>query len=258
MLFRSGGLEILPYIDFDVIKANPKIFTGFSDTTSHHFVLHKAGLISYYGLSVMDNLGEYGEINPYTKAMLEAMLISPSEELSIEASPYRSDDEHRLSWSEENSRLKREVFENTGYELIQGKGIVEGELLGGCIEVLIKLMETSLWPGIEEWKNKILLIETYNQSFDELRASVRALNKIHIFDVIKGIIVGRPSQDERYDGYKDIYKEVIGKEANRPEMPILYNVNVGHAYPIGLLGLGLRYEINCNNIALTLKEPGTK
>ncbi len=47
-------------------------------------------------------------------------------------------------------------------------------------------------------------------------------------------------------------------EAGRPELPILFNVNVGHAYPIGLFGLGLRYEIDCGRQSLRLLEPATE
>ena len=56
-------IRLLPYIDFDVLKNNPKIFTGFSDTTSNHFMMYKAGLVSYYGGAVMNNWAEYGAIN---------------------------------------------------------------------------------------------------------------------------------------------------------------------------------------------------
>ena len=48
-------IRLLPYIDFDVIKNNPKIFMGFSDTTVNHFMMYKAGLVSYYGGSFMNN-----------------------------------------------------------------------------------------------------------------------------------------------------------------------------------------------------------
>ena len=42
----DDSIRLLPYIDFDLIRANPKIFTGFSDTTISHFMLYKAGLVS--------------------------------------------------------------------------------------------------------------------------------------------------------------------------------------------------------------------
>lgn len=253
----AGGIEILPYIDFEVIKNNPKIFTGFSDTTTNHFMLNRAGLVSYYGLSVMDNLGEYGGINSYTEAMLRDMLIEPKEELSILASQDISDDDYKLVWKEENSHLKRPTYKNEDYELLQGDSTVEGELLGGCIEILNLLMTTSLWPSLEEWKGKLLLIESFNMSDEELRRSLRGLKEAHIFEAIKGIIVGRPPQRERFESYKEIYRQVVGNEAKRPDLPILYNVNVGHAYPIGLFGLGLKYEIDSKNVTLKLKEAGT-
>ena len=46
-------------------------------------------------------------------------------------------------------------------------------------------------------------------------------------------------------------------EVNLPDLPILYNVNVGHAYPLGVFPLGLRYEIDCDNKSLTLLESAT-
>ena len=64
-------IRLLPYIDYEVIRNNPKIFTGYSDTTTNHFMMYKAGLVSYYGLSVMNNISEYVHINEYTKYYME-------------------------------------------------------------------------------------------------------------------------------------------------------------------------------------------
>ena len=68
-------IRLLPYIDFDVLRNNPKIFTGFSDTTVNHLMLYKAGVVSYYGVSVMTNLSEYGRINDYTLRMIRKTLF---------------------------------------------------------------------------------------------------------------------------------------------------------------------------------------
>ena len=65
-----GGEEtyrLLPYIDFDIIKNNPKIFMGFSDSTTNHFMLYKAGVTSFYGPNIMCNFGEYGKMFDYEK-----------------------------------------------------------------------------------------------------------------------------------------------------------------------------------------------
>ena len=69
--------------------------------------------------------------------------------------------------------------------------------------------------------------------------------------------MGKPAVEEKYERYKEVYRQVIGFEAGLPELPILYNVNVGHAYPIGVFPLGLRYQIDCEKRTLTLMEPAT-
>lgn len=155
-------IRLLPYIDFDLIHENPKIFTGFSDTTSNHFMLYKAGLISYYGASIMTNFSEYGKINDYTAKMIKDTLFEPKDTLEIPSAPYWYDDEdEKIWWSEENIHtLKQYHPEKVGYEIIQGKGIVEGDLLGGCLDVFIELLGTPIWPSKDEWLGKIMFLET--------------------------------------------------------------------------------------------------
>lgn len=106
-----GGdtIRLLPHIDFDVIRNNPKIFTGFSDTTSNHFMMYKTGLISYYGASVMTNFAEYGKINDYTAQMIRDTLFEPQPTLEIPSSPYWYDDEdEKIWWKEENIHTLRQ------------------------------------------------------------------------------------------------------------------------------------------------------
>ena len=80
-----GGEEsvrMLPYVDFDVIRRNPKIFMGYSDTTITHLMCLKAGLSSFYGPSVLAELAENIKIYDYTalwlrKALFEAEPLGP-------------------------------------------------------------------------------------------------------------------------------------------------------------------------------------
>ena len=253
-------IRLLPYIDFDVLRNNPKIFTGFSDTTTNHFMMHKAGIVSYYGLSVMNNIAEYASINEYTKNAMEKTLFEPQERMEIRCSDFCSYEKDKIWWKEENIDQQTPQFPNTGYEVIQGTGKVTGELLGGCIDVFPELLGTSLWPTLDEWKGKILLIETSEVDMPEMVLCwfLRNLYTQGILHVINGIIVGKPAVEEKLDSYKAVYKQVVGFEANLPSLPILYNVNVGHAYPIGVFPLGLQYEIDCDNKTLTLIERATE
>ena len=254
-------IRLLPYIDFDVIRNNPKIFTGFSDTTSNHFMMYKAGLISYYGASVMTNFAEYVKINDYTAQMIRDTLFEPKPTLEIPSAPYWYDDEdEKIWWKEENIHTLRQYHpEETGYEVLQGSGTVEGELLGGCLDVFIELTGTSIWPSKDEWAGKIMFLETSetDMSCEYLTWVLRGLAAQGLFDVIKGIIVGKPARRSKYKPYQEVYRTVVGEEAGHPELPILYNVNFGHAEPIGIIPYGIRCQLDADRKALTLLEPAT-
>lgn len=120
-------------------------------------------------------------------------------------------------------------------------------------------MGTILWPKAEEWDGKLLLIETSEYDMDPYMLTwlLRGMASQGIFDRINGIIVGKPAIEGKYEPYKAVMKQIIGFEAGRPDLPILCNVNVGHAYPIGLFPLGLTYEIDCEKKTLRLMEPAT-
>jgi muramoyltetrapeptide carboxypeptidase LdcA involved in peptidoglycan recycling len=257
----DDSIRLLPYIDFDVIKNNPKIFTGFSDTTSNHMMMYKAGLVSYYGASIMTNFAEYVKINDYTLQMIRDTLFDPKPMLEIPSAPYWYDDEdEKIWWKEENINTLRQYHpEEIGYEIVQGSGIVEGVLLGGCIDVFIELTGTPIWPKVDEWQGKIMFLETSEEdmSCDYLTWILRNLQAQGIFDVIKGVLAGKPARRSKYEPYKDVYKKVIGKEAGHPEIPIMYNVNFGHAEPIGIIPYGLKCRLDADNKTLTLLEPAT-
>ena len=252
-------IRLLPYVDFGVLRDNPKIFTGFSDTTSNHFMMHKAGLVSYYGLSLMCDLAEYVSINEYTRAMMEQTIFDPQPRLDVPCSEFCAFEKEKVRWSEENVHIPRPRRKNTGYEILQGSGRVQGELLGGCLDVFVELFGTELWPKPEEWSGKLLLLETSEEDMpDELLLwYLRGLQAQGILARISGIVFGKPAAESKFDSYKEVLRRVVGLEAGRPELPILYNVNVGHSYPIGLFPLGLRYELDCEEKRLTLLEPAT-
>lgn len=254
-------IRLLPYIDFDVLRENPKIFTGFSDTTTNHFMMFHAGLVSYYGASLMNNWAEYVKINDYTLEMIIKTMFDPQPILEIPSAPYWCDDEdEKVWWKEENMNVLKPYHpEEVGYQVIQGSGVVEGELLGGCVDVFIELTGTPIWPTLDQWRGKLLMLETSEEdmSCDLLTWQLRNLAAQGIFDVIHGIVVGKPARRSKYEPYKEVYRRVVGKEAGHPELPILYNVNFGHAEPIGVLPIGVKARLDADNCKLTLLEPAT-
>jgi len=253
-------IRLLPYIDFDVIRNNPKVFMGFSDTTVNHMMMYKAGLVSYYGGSLMNNWSEYVRINDYTKKALENAFFNPTETYEIESSPRCSYSHDIVWWMEENINTLRKYEDDLhGYEVIQGNGIVRGKLLGGCLDTFVYINGTSIWPSVDEWKDKIMFIETSDSDMtpSHLAEVLRGLAAQGIFDVVKAIMVGKPYVKDKYEPYKEMIAKVFKYEVKR-EVPIIYNVNFGHAEPIGIIPLGLECEIDFDSKRITILEPMTK
>ena len=204
---------------------------------------------------------EYVRINDYTAAMIRDTLFQPKPTLDIPSAPYWYDDEdEKIWWKPENMhRLKQYHPETVGYEVIQGSGVVEGPLLGGCVDVFPEVVGTAIWPAKEEWTGKIMFLETSEDDIgpDYLTWYLRNLAAQGLFDVINGIIVGKPARRGKYEPYKEVYRRVVGREAGHPELPILCNVNFGHAEPIGVLPYGVMCRLDADRRTLTLLEPAT-
>lgn len=259
IICNIGGedtIRLLPYINFDIIENNPKILMGYSDTTINHFMMYKAGITSYYGPSVMCEFAENGEMHDYTKKYISEVLFKNQENIKISSSEKWTSE--FLEWSNKDyDKVKRKMTkEKHGYEVLQGKGIVEGELLGGCFDVFPMFIGTDIWPEKEKWTNKILFLETSEDEVppDYIAYYLRNLIAQGVIDEINGIIIGKPQNEKYYEEYKSVYKELISKEANRPELPILYNVNFGHTAPMCILPLGQKVRLDLDKKEILFLE----
>jgi len=257
MIGGDDTIRLLEHIDFDVIKSNPKIFMGYSDTTTNHFMMRKAGVVSFYGPSILAEFAENVAMHDYTKHYIHNILFQPSNELPINPSPLWTS-EH-LEWTnKENSNIARQMAkDDRGFELLQGRGIARGRLLGGCIDVFPMIIGTKIWPSPDEWRDTILFIETSEECPQpkDIKYILRGLAAQGIINRINGIVVGKPANEKYYDEYKEVLLQVIGKESGRCELPILYNVNFGHTAPICILPYGINAEIDCGCGSLYLLEP---
>lgn len=248
-------IRILPYIDFDTIKNNPKIFMGYSDSTINHFMLYKAGLVSFYGPSIMCEFGEYVKMFDYTQKAVKDMLFSNWEQYSLLPSEEWTAD--YIVWQESNINTPHTMKKDTrGYEVISGNGLVQGHLLGGCIDVFMMAIGTKIWPTLAEWKDAILFIETSEDkpSPDFIKWTFRNLAAQGILKVINGIVVGKPQGEKYYEEYKTAITQVVVNEECLDHIPIFYNVNFGHAKPIGVIPYGVKAELNCKNKTIVLLE----
>lgn len=255
----DDSIRLLPYIDYDIIRKNPKIFMGYSDTTITHLMLYKAGITSFYGPAIMSEFGEYVEMMPYSKKAVEEILFADTTALLIESSKEWSDD--FVFWDEKNKHLAKKMkAENYGYEVLQGEGKVKGHLLGGCLDVFMMCIGTEIWPDINKWENAILFIETSEDkpSPEFVKWTFRNLAAQGILKKISGIIVGKPQGEVHYEAYKETILEVVSEEEGLSNLAIFYNINIGHAMPTGILPYGIEVELDCELKQIKLLESATQ
>lgn len=243
--------RLLPYLfENDELEhaINQKIFLGFSDTTINHLMLHKLGLHSFYGQSFLPDLCELEkEILPYTKSYFSE-LISNGTISEIRTSEVWY--EERTDFSVAAVGTSRIQHENHGFELLQGNGKFSGKILGGCLESIYDIFDNSryedtvslcekygLFPSLEDWKGKILLLETSEEQPkpDDYRKMLEKLKGTGIFDVVSGVICGKPMDEKYFEQYKEIIVDVV----NQPTLPIVVNINVGHATPRCIIPFGV-------------------
>ena len=259
ILCAIGGddtYRLLPYLFAqnelqEAVKSGKekKIFLGFSDTTMNHLMLHKIGIPTFYGQSFLADVCELNhEMLPYSRKYFEELLYTGR------ISEIRPSDvwyEERTDYSEAAVGTKRISHPNKGFELLQGEAAFSGEILGGCIDSLYDIFnhdryadsqemceEYHLFPEQEEWKGKILLLESsQEQPTPQLyQKMLQALKNTGIFEVLSGVLVGKPMDELYYDAYKEILIDTIAD----PHLSILYNVNIGHAAPRCIIPFGVR------------------
>lgn len=248
-------IRILPFVNLETIKNNPKIFMGYSDSTINHFMMYKAGLVSFYGPSIMCEFGEYIKMFDYTQKAVNDILFDCWNKYDLLPSEEWTDD--YINWQESNMNTTHIMKKDThGYEVISGNGIVQGHLLGGCIDVFMIAIGTKIWPSLKQWKDSILFVETSEDmpSPDFIKWTFRNLAAQGVLKVLKGIIVGKPQGEKYYEEYKTVITQVVVKEEHLDNLPIFYNVNFGHAKPIGIIPYGITTELNCENKTITFLE----
>lgn len=218
--------QILAYLDYDVIRQNPKIICGFSDITALLDAINaKTGLEVYYG-------PHYSSIGmkkgcEYTLDYLKKILFY-DDEIEIKASEEWSDDLWFLD------QEKREFIKNEGFWNIHG-GNAEGTIVGGNLCTYNLLLGTEYQPKFES--DTILMIEDDAGStpviFDR---NLQSLCHQPDFKNVKGLVIGRFQKGSEMD--REMLEFIINNKEELKNIPVIANVDYGHSTPIITIPLG--------------------
>lgn len=242
-LFENGELQKV---------VTKKIFLGFSNSTMNHFMLHKVGLNTFYGQSFLSDICELGkEMLPYTKKYFEELITTGTIK---EISPSDVWYEGRTNYDENQVGVELPEKSNRGYELLQGSAVFSGKILGGCLDTIFDIFDGEryenspelcskyqLFPSKNEWKGKILLLETSEEKMipDKLKKALLKLKETGVFEAVNGLLIGKPMDETYYEEYKKVLIETIDNLA----LPIVYNVNIGHALPRCIIPFGIEATV---------------
>ena len=268
ILCAIGGddtYRLLPWLfDRDALKkaACQKVFLGFSDTTVNHLMLHKLGLRSFYGQSFLADVCELGpEMLPYSRRYFEELIatggiraVSPSDVW------YRE----RTDFGPASVGKALPPLPDDGFELLQGPGVFSGRILGGCIDSMYDLFHPDRYPDMpalceryglfppkEDWRGRILLLESSEERMPpaQYRTALWDLRERGVFDAVSGVLVGKP-MDKTYEAeYRRLLVEVVGDR----DLPIVYNVNIGHAQPRCILPFGVPATVDVPRQVITFE-----
>ena len=228
--------QLLSFIDYDLIKKNPKILCGFSDITAlGNAIYAKTGLTTYSGPNF--NQFAFGPALTYTYEHYEKAIMQ-SAPIDIMPAPKWTDDyfDPKTPWK----------FPHTGEWWVVHEGSAKGTSFGGNLCTLNLLQGTEYMPMIND---SILFIEddheTHPRTFDR---DLTSLTQQPWFDGVRGILFGRCQTRAVNRDFGPITKEIllsiIERNPRLKNIPIIANVDFGHTYPIFTFPIGGTVEMN--------------
>ena len=223
--------QLLKYIDWELIKNNPKIFCGFSDITAlNNAILAKTGLVTYSG----PHYSTFGQklYFDYTLDYFKKCLFS-DESFNVEPSDSWSDDH----WYKNQD--DRKLIPNEGWLTIN-EGKAGGTILGANLCTFNLLQGTEYMPSLKE--SVLFLEDDYTSKAYDFDRNLQSLIHLPDFSKVKGIVIGRFQKASKMTN--DLLIQIVKTKKELDNIPVVANVDFGHTDPKITFPIGGRAKIN--------------
>lgn len=236
----ANSNQLLPYLDYELIKANPKVFCGFSDITALlNAIYAQTGLVTFSGPH-FSSLG-MREGADYTLENLKIMLMGDRTN-SLKPSAEWSDDPWFLNQDD------RHFMKNEGYWQLHN-GEAEGTLIGGNLGTFNLLLGTKYRPAFE--KNTILFIEdTEGADILAFERNFQALIYQPDFSNVSGILIGRFQKGSKVS--REQLEFIVTNKRELKNLPIWANLDFGHSTPLLTIPVGGTGKITDNGLLIRI------
>ncbi len=226
----SGAARILPLIDYEQVKANPKPLLGYSDITALHCALHsQTGLISFHGPNGS------GSWNSFNANQFQQLFF----------------DQKLLSFKNEVTKGDDLVAKGNRIQTLT-KGTVEGKILGGNLTVLTALSGSIYYP---DFQDSILFIEDVGEDPYRIDRMMSTLKLNGTLGKIKGFVFGQCSDCKPGSGYGAFTVDQIMDQYIVPlNIPAYIGAMIGHIPKQFIVPVGARVRLNADQGSITLLE----
>ena len=234
--------ELLPYLDWELIGANPKVFCGFSDITAlQNAIFARTGLVSYSG----PHWSTFGMRDHFEQTLrwFRSVVINTA---PVELSP-------SASWTDDPWFLDqddREILANEGWWEIQ-PGEASGRIVGGNLCTLNLLQGTPFMPSLS---GSLLMIEDdFESTPANFARDLTSLLQLPDAAGVQGVVVGR---FQRASGMtRALLEQIVRNQPALVGVPVLANADFGHTSPMATLPIGGRASMRVSATStLTIDE----
>jgi muramoyltetrapeptide carboxypeptidase LdcA involved in peptidoglycan recycling len=261
-VFTSVGgedsLRLLPLLDLALITANPKILMGYSDITTLLVFAHGGGLVTFHGPQVMAGFAQWPSLPHAYRQRIVDFLRHPSPTYDYHAFGAFTDGYPEWAFPENATRIKH-LQADGGWRWLQGRGVRQGRLFGGCIEVMAFIQGTRYWPDDGFWQDRILFVETSEEmpTIQAVKRMLRTMGVAGVFERLSALLVGRPfGYDEAMKrAFDEMVVGVVAGEFGCRDLPIVANVDIGHTDPQWIVPIGCLAEVDVEARRIRLIEP---
>lgn len=242
----TNSNSLLPYIDYEAFKNNPKIVIGYSDTTAILLALFaKTNIPTYYGPALIPSFGEFEPLVHETYNYFKHYFSQPSVPYTIPMSPVWSDE--MINWL--TYEKPKTLYSNKWISIHEG--VVEGRLIGGNNNTMYGFIGTPYFPVIKN--GDILLIEDSLKSASTVEKNLAMLKLHGIFDKVGGIILGKHELfDDEGTGKQPL--DLLLEQLDGKIIPILADVDCAHTHPMFPLAIGKKICLDTITQTITCIE----
>jgi muramoyltetrapeptide carboxypeptidase LdcA involved in peptidoglycan recycling len=243
-------ITVLPYLDRELIRANPKPFFGYSDNTNLLAYLYNTGIVGYHGASVMCELGRPGALHPLTADSLRAALFTSG---SYELRPAERWGDVNGDWADPATfAAQPEMRPGTGWTWVNADRVVEGRSWGGCLEIVAWLLMANreIAPDPAQYDGGVLILETSEDmpSATEVFHVLRSMGERGLLNRFSALLTARaktwsfehPNSPEEAGRYAAEQRDAVlrAMRVYAPNTPIVFDVDFGHTDPQLVLSYG--------------------